>query len=194
MPRTTDDLPVLFLVPARGGSVRIPAKNLRTVAGIPLVGRAVRVARAAAASTPSGPHAVVCSTDDEEIAAVAAAWHAEVPFRRPAELASASATSLDVALHALDALEAEGRRFRAVVLLQPTSPLTDAADVAAALAGFDATGRPAVSVTPTHPVGWHVGRDEAGLVTPTPDPGAGYVLTGAFYVVSPEELRAGLTT
>jgi len=190
MPRTTDAPPVLFLIPARGGSVRIPAKNLRTVAGIPLVARAVRVARAVAAITPAGPHAVVCSTDDPEIAAVAAAWHAEVPFTRPAELASAAASSIDVALHALDALDAVGRRFRAVVLLQPTSPLTNVADVAAAVAQFDATGLPVVSVTPTHPVGWHVGRDDAGLVTPAPDPGAGFVLTGAFYVIGPAELRA----
>lgn len=183
-------LPVLFLVPARGGSRRVPGKNLRTVAGIPLVGSAVRIARLAAATVPGGPHAVVCSTDDTAIAAAAAAWHAEVPFLRPAELAGDAASSIDVALHALDALAGAGRRYRAVVLLQPTSPLTDPADVAAAVARFDETGAPVVAVAPAHPVAWHQEMDGTGILRGV-DPGdAGAVLTGAFYVIAPNELRS----
>lgn len=107
-------LPVLFLVPAREDSRRSPGKNLRHVAGIPLVAWAVRAARAAAAVVPGGPHPVVCSTDDPAIAASAVAWHAEVPFLRPAAHAGDAASSVDVVLHALDSLAAAGRRFRAV--------------------------------------------------------------------------------
>ena len=56
--------PLLFLIPARGGSVRVPGKNLRTVGGVPLVGSAIRIARLAAAGPAGGPHRIVCSTDD----------------------------------------------------------------------------------------------------------------------------------
>ena len=64
-------LPVLFLIPARGGSRRIPGKNLKLVAGIPLVAHAVRVARSAARIVPDGPHAVIVTTDDDGIADIA---------------------------------------------------------------------------------------------------------------------------
>jgi N,N'-diacetyllegionaminate synthase len=180
---------VLLLVPARGGSVRIPGKNLREVAGIPLVGHAVRQARLAATAIPGGPHAVVCSTDDPEIAACARDWGAEVPFERPAPLASDAAGSLDVALHALDALAAAGRTYRALVLVQPTSPLTVPADLVAALARFDgdADHAPLASVTPTHPAAWHVAGSPGPLESVADQ--AGHVLTGAFYVIAPDELR-----
>lgn len=180
---------VLFLVTARGGSVRMPGKNLRLVAGIPLVARAVRASRLAAELVPGGPHAVVCSTDDREIADVAAAWGGEVPFVRPARLADATAASVDVVLHALDALEASGRSFRAVVLVQPTSPLTDPLDLAAAIARFDAGRLPVVSVTASHPAAFHVA--DGSLVTQVVEPGGGSarVLTGAFYVIDPAALR-----
>ncbi len=184
---------VLFLVPARGGSVRVPGKNLRLVAGIPLVARAVRVSRLAAEAVPRGPHAVVCSTDDAEIARVAEAWGAEVPFRRPAPLADAAATSVDVALHALGVLEAAGRTFRALVLVQPTSPLTDPGDLAAAVARFDAIHRPVVAVTGGHPAAFHVtgsDRDAVAVLEGGLAAAADRRLSGAFYVVEPRALRA----
>jgi N,N'-diacetyllegionaminate synthase len=189
MPRSSA-LPILFLVLARGGSRRVPGKNLRTVAGIPLVAWAVRTARAAAAVVPGGPHSVVCSTDDPAIAACAAAWHAEVPFLRPAALADDAASSIDGVLHALDALAAAGRHVRAVALLQPTSPLTDPADVAAAIARFDETGAPVVAVTPTHPGAWHQTMDETGVLRSAEPADARTVLSGAFYVIAPDELRS----
>src|SRR5258705_4259173 len=87
--------PILFLIPARGGSTRVPGKNLRTIAGIPLVGHAVRNARIAAARVPGGPHRVGCSTDDAGIAEAARAWGGE-GVDRPAELATATGTSFGV--------------------------------------------------------------------------------------------------
>jgi len=183
-------LPVLFLVPARGDSRRVPGKNLRLVAGIPLVARAVRAARATAAVVPGGPHAIVCSTDDPTIAASAVAWHAEVPFLRPAVLAGDAASSIDVVLHALDLLAASARRFRAVVLLQPTSPLTDPADIAAAIARFDETGAPVAAVTPAHPIARHRAMDETGILHGAQPADARTVLSGAFYVIAPDELHS----
>lgn len=184
-------LPVLFLIPARGGSQRVPGKNLRTVGGIPLVAHAIRIGRQTSALVPDGPHSVVVSTDDAAIAAVSTAWHGEVPWLRPPALAMASSASVDVALHALDELASIGRRFRAVALLQPTSPLTAPADVAEAIAVFDAdTTRSVVSVIRTHPATWHLA--DTGLnggLAPSLGPGE-LLLSGGFYVIDPELLRA----
>jgi UDP-hydrolysing UDP-N-acetyl-D-glucosamine 2-epimerase len=189
--------PILFLVPARGGSVRIPGKNLREVAGVPLVGRAIRTARAAASLLDGSGHRVVCSTDDPGIAAVARAWGAEV-IDRPARLATAAAASVDVAVHALDALEAVGNAapFGAVVLVQPTSPLTEPDDLVAAIRLFEASGGISVaSVTTTHPAGWHVTRadDQTGGSAPIRRidvVGGQEILSGAIYVIAPAELRS----
>jgi len=189
--------PVLFLVPARGGSVRVPGKNLALVAGIPLVGRAVRTARLAAARIDGGPHAVVCSTDDPAIAAAAAAWGAEV-LARPEQLATAGATSVDVALHALDALGARGATFRAIVLVQPTSPLTDPADLVEAVRLFDAgEGRSVVGITTSHPASWHLDADgepgahgATGALRRVDLDGAPDLLSGGVYVSDPAHLRA----
>ncbi len=181
-------LPVLFLIPARGGSRRIPGKNLRTVAGIPLVAHAARIARAAAAATPDGPHVVVCSTDDPAIAAVAQQAGATI-LDRPARLATDDATSVDVALDALDRLEHERGPFGWLVLLQPTSPLTAAEDVVAAVAMAARTRRPVVSVTASHPAGWHGDLDADGTLVPVAEAGGRHVLSGAFYVIAPDDLR-----
>ncbi len=191
--------PVLFLVPARGGSQRVVGKNLRTLAGIPLVGRASRTALRAARRLPGDGHRVVCSTDDAAIAAVARAWGAETPFARPASLAGPDSTSVDVALHALEELGgAAGSPFRAIVLVQPTSPLLEPDDLLAAIDRFDSSGgRPVVSVTSMHPASWHrdvVGASEtlvAGETLATAQgPAAPYVLNGAVYVVAPGDLAA----
>ena len=167
--------------------MRVPGKNLREVAGIPLVGHAVRQSQLAVTAIPGGPHAVVCSTDDPEIAACARVWGAEVPFERPASLATADTGSVDVAVHALDALATAGRTYRALVLVQPTSPLTIPADLVAAVARFDGDPdhAPLASVTPSHPAAWHV----AGTPLEPATDDAAHLLTGAFYVIAPDELR-----
>jgi N,N'-diacetyllegionaminate synthase len=188
--------PVLFLVPARGGSQRVIGKNLRPLAGIPLVGWAARTALRAARRLPGTGHRVVCSTDDAAIAAAARAWGAETPFVRPASLAGPDVTSVDVALHALEALGGTtGTTFRALVLVQPTSPLLEPDDLLDAIARFDSgDARPVVSVTPTHPASWHrdVAASSATLTTGAgpADAAAPYVLNGAVYVVAPADLAA----
>lgn len=184
--------PVLFLVPARAGSRRVASKNLRHVSGIPLVGHAIRTSRLAAAGIAGGSPRVVCSTDDEAIATIARKWGGEVPFLRPGHLAADDATSVDVALHALDWFEGQGLRFRAIALVQPTSPLTDPADLRAAVERFDRSGgRAVVSVTPAHPAAWHVSMAADGdeRIEASGGADAGWLLTGAFYVTDPTTLR-----
>lgn len=117
-------LEVLAIIPARGGSRGIPRKNLRTVSGRPLVVSAIEAALEA--ETVSR---VVVSTDDDEIAGVAIAAGAEVPWRRPAELASDDARDVGVMTHALDALAVDGYRPDILVNVRPTAPLRTAADI-----------------------------------------------------------------
>lgn len=117
---------VLALVPARGGSKSIPRKNIQPFAGHPLL------AYSTAAGLKAGSvRRVIVSTDDEEIAAVARAYGAEVPFLRPASLAQDDTPDLPVFDHALGWLEREqDYRPDVVVQLRPTSPLrpTDCVD------------------------------------------------------------------
>jgi len=142
---------VLVLITARGGSKGLPGKNLAPVGGIPLVGRVARIGRQVLAGCGPGSR-VVCSTDDPAIAEAAKEWGAEVPFLRPAALASDGARSVDVALHAIDAL---GGGFDLLLLLQPTSPLTEVQDVTGAVATFAEHHQPVVSVCRAeHPAEW----------------------------------------
>jgi len=117
--RTGTTMEVLAVIPARGGSKGIPRKNIRPFAGYPLIAWSIAAARQAGCVTRT-----VVSTDDEEIAAVARHYGAEVPFLRPAELAQDTTTDWPVFVHALRWLEEnEGYRPDVVVQLRPTSPL-----------------------------------------------------------------------
>lgn len=110
---------VLALIPARGGSKSIPRKNIKPFLGYPLL--AYSIAAGLQAETVTR---VVVSTDDEEIAAVARAYGAEVPFLRPAHLAQDATPDLPVFVHALRWLaEREGFRPEVVVQLRPTTPV-----------------------------------------------------------------------
>lgn len=110
---------VLALIPARGGSKGIPRKNIRLVAGKPLIAYSIRQALEAPSITR-----VIVSTEDEEIAVVATDWGAEVPFLRPAAYAQDLSPDLDVFRHALTWLaENENYRPELVVQLRPTAPV-----------------------------------------------------------------------
>lgn len=119
---------VLAIVPARGGSKGLPRKNLRQLGGRPLVAWPIAAAR----GTPVIDR-VVLSTDDAEIAAAGREAGADVPFMRPPQLADDSASSADVVCHALEALRSGGETYDYLILLEPTSPLTEPDDVARAL-------------------------------------------------------------
>ena len=113
------DPQILALVPARGGSKGIPRKNVLPVGGKPLIAHTIEQARASRLVTRT-----IVSTDDAEIAAVARAYNAEVPFMRPAEYAQDMSPDIDVFRHALEWLmEHEGYRPDLVVHLRPTGPV-----------------------------------------------------------------------
>jgi len=114
----------LCLIPARGGSRRFPRKNLAPLCGKPLIAYTIIAARASGLFDR-----VVVSTEDEEIREVAQAWGAEVPFRRPAELATDTAGNVDVCLDTLARLASEGERFDFLGCLLPTSPLRTVEDL-----------------------------------------------------------------
>jgi len=115
----------LAIIPARGGSKGVKRKNIRDLNGRPLIAYTID-----AAKTSSAVDRVVVSTDDQEIADVAAAAGAEVPFIRPAELAKDDTPTEPVLIHALTELDEEFDQF---VLLQPTSPLRTAKHVTEAV-------------------------------------------------------------
>ena len=110
---------ILVLIPARGGSKSIPRKNIRLLAGHPLIAYSIAAGRQARLVTRT-----IVSTDDEEIASVARQYGAETPFLRPAEFAQDNTTDFPVFTHALGWLkENEGYQPEIVVQLRPTSPI-----------------------------------------------------------------------
>jgi CMP-N-acetylneuraminic acid synthetase len=125
---------VVAVIPARGGSKALPRKNILPLAGKPLLAHSILDALAA-----KRVDRTLVSTDDAEIAAIARTWGAEVPFTRPAELATDEASTEAVLQHALAWLEREeGARVEIVVLLEATSPLRAAGLVDEVVARLDA--------------------------------------------------------
>ncbi len=109
---------VLALIPARGGSKSVPRKNLLQVAGKPLIAYSIQHALECSQVTRT-----IVSTDDDEIAEVSRGFGAEVPFRRPAEFASDTATDFQVFRHALLFLQEQGYTPDLIVHLRPTGPV-----------------------------------------------------------------------
>lgn len=136
---------ILGLVPARGGSKGVPRKNIRQLGRKPLVAYTIDAAKRA-----QRLDRVVISTEDEEIANIAKALGAEVPFMRPPELARDDSPTLSVVQHALRTLEDQGWRCDAICLLQPTFPFRVAADIDACIEKFEETQ--ADCVVTVHPV------------------------------------------
>ncbi|MFB7327673.1 cytidylyltransferase domain-containing protein [Streptomyces sp. NPDC056190] len=147
---------VLAVIPARGGSKGVPAKNLAPVGGVPLVARAVRECRAARLVTD-----VVVSTDDQAIAAAARQAGAEVVLR-PAAIAGDTATSEAAVLHAMDAHEAlHGAPVDVVLLVQCTSPFLRSEDVDGVAGAVVEDGADtAVTVAPFHGFVWRDAADD----------------------------------
>ena len=116
---------LLAVIPARGGSKGLPGKNIRPFAGLPLIAHSVLFAK----MCPEISRCVV-STDSPEIADVARRFGADVPFLRPAELARDESSVWPVLRHALAKVEEEeGAVYDALLLLDPTSPAREPADV-----------------------------------------------------------------
>ncbi len=184
------------LVTARGGSKRLPGKNIRQLGGRPLIAWSI-----AAALKSLHVRRVIVSTDCVEIAEAARQAGGEVPFLRPPELSGDHAAHHDVVAHAVDWLERdEGRLPEFLCLLQPTSPLRSASDIDATLdliIETEADCAFAVSSVTTHPALMY--RLDGPKASPYLPPREGYVRTqdldplyyvnGAVYVVRPSSFR-----
>jgi CMP-N-acetylneuraminic acid synthetase len=109
---------ILGIIPARGGSKRLPNKNLRILGEKPLIAHTISAANGSAYLDE-----VLVSTDDPEIAKISTSEGAHVPFMRPSQLAQDDSATIDVIFHALSFYGKRGQSFEYVALLQPTSPL-----------------------------------------------------------------------
>ena len=187
---------ILALVPARGGSKRLPKKNILLLGGKPLINWTIEAAK----DIPEIIDIIV-STDSPEIASIAEAAGAFVPWLRPKELSTDTSTSVDVCIHTLDWYENHHGPIDGLLLLQPTSPfrkresIVEAIDVYA-LNNFQA---PIISVTPakSHP-SWCYAIN-GNTLTPfingtdlsirSQDLSAAYVINGAIYLAKSQQLR-----
>ncbi len=141
---------ILAIIPARGGSKGIPRKNLKFISGKPLIGWTIEQALASTLLDR-----VVVSTDDQEIAEVSRMYGAEVPFLRPAEISTDTASTEDAMLHAVDELGRQGYQPDFVMLLQATCPLRHSGAIDAAIETlFQAKADSLVSATEIHPFIW----------------------------------------
>lgn len=149
----------LAVIPARGGSKGLLRKNVRLLAGKPLIAWSIEQALES-----SRIDCVHVSTDDPEIAEIARAYGAEVPYLRPAELSQDLTPTEPVMIYALDWYQRAGRKFDAVVLLQPTSPLRFSGTLAAALEAFEARGSVSLlGVCKNHHFFWRNSEDPEAL-------------------------------
>ncbi|MCH7745174.1 MAG: acylneuraminate cytidylyltransferase family protein, partial [Chloroflexi bacterium] len=158
----TSEMKPLCLIPARGGSKRLPGKNIRLLAGKPLIAYTIE------AALDSNVFDCVCvSTDDEEIAAIAREYGADVPFMRPAHLSDDTARVVQVTCHALEFFAERGHEYESLCVLQPTSPLRTANDIRDAYALFQSTdARYVVGIVAwEHPPFWAFEKRD-GFLTP----------------------------
>jgi len=186
---------ILALIPARGGSKRLPGKNVRLLGGRPLIVWSIE-----AAKNIQDICDIVVSTDDPLIKAISLEAGVLAPWLRPAKLATDEATSVDVALHALDWYEAEFGMVDGLLLLQPTSPFRTKETVIKGIELFDKSNRKSVvgvSQTHSHPM-WTLKLEngclvpfmaEHGFQTRSQDLPKAYVVNGSFYLTTPSNLR-----
>jgi CMP-N,N'-diacetyllegionaminic acid synthase len=189
-------LRILALILARGGSKRLPGKNVRLLGGLPLLAWSIESSR----GIPEIVDTLV-STDDEEIADVGRWAGAMVPWLRPPELATDTASSLDACLHGLDWYEEREGAVDGLLLLQPTSPFRSRASVLRGIELFRENElKPVVGVSAaqSHPL-WcfraegnrmYPFVDGGGLHVRSQDLPPAYAINGAFYLIKPSSLRA----
>jgi N-acylneuraminate cytidylyltransferase len=140
-------------VPARGGSERVPGKNVRELAGHPLLAYSIAAARESDLFD-----AVAVSTDSEEIAEVARRYGAEVPALRPPEIATATSPDIEWVRHMLGVLAQAGRTFELFSLLRPTSPFRGAGTIRRAWDRFLSFDPPADSIRAVELCRQHPGK------------------------------------
>lgn len=190
------DHSTLYIIPARGGSKGIPRKNIRPLAGRPLIHYSIDVARALAPDSH-----IILSTDSQEIADVARLTGLPVDYMRPAELATDTAGSREVILDAMDFADRKGIVYDRVCLLQPTSPLRTVDDVVACLKAYSPEIDMAVSVVETDANPYyncfetdpdtgflHISKGD-GLYVRRQDAPPAWQFSGSVYVINPKSIR-----
>ena len=193
---TTTSCSTLYIIPARGGSKGIPGKNIKMIAGHPLIHYSIKVARQLAPDSH-----VIVSTDDDAIRAVVESEGLEVAYRRPAALGADNVGSREVILDVMDYADRTGIVYDRIVLLQPTSPLRTVGDVEACLALYSPDIDMVVSVTEAACNPYYDCFETAGdgclrvskgdgLITRRQDAPRAWQYNGAVYVINPVSIRA----
>lgn len=184
---------VLAIIPARGGSKGIPRKNIRMIAGKPLIAWTIEEGKKS-----KFIDRLIISTDDEEIASIAKSYGCDVPFLRPKELAKDDTPGIAPVIHAIETLP---QQYNYVMLLQPTSPLRTVVDVDGCLQECVRTKAPfCVSVVqPDKKPHWMYIRNKDGKLQPLlseqkfvmrrQDLPLVYALNGAVYIAKTEWVR-----
>ena len=188
---------ILALIPARGGSKRLPRKNIKLLGGKPLIAWSIDVARNIDEICD-----IFVSTDDQEIKDVALQYNAFVPILRPKELSTDTALSVDVALHVVDWYERNKNIVDGIMILQPTSPFRKKETIKRGIKLFEDSGRNSilgVSLTHSHP-SWcftiekdyikpFLKDNEEGYKKRSQDLDQVYIVNGSFYLLSVEALK-----
>lgn len=191
-----DKKKVIALIPARGGSKKLPYKNIRELAGKPLIAWTIQPALQSKFIDE-----VVVSTDSREIADISAKFGAHIPCIRPLELSGDNSKMMDVLFHCVDFFERKQKKFDILVLLQPTSPLRTVEDIDGGIDFFiNKKAKAVIGVTENeHPVEW-IGRipDDLSMgnflkkkagVKNRQEFGANYRVNGSLYVADMGYLR-----
>ncbi len=186
---------LLVIIPARGGSKGIPHKNIKPLNGKPLIYYTIDVARQIVSDDD-----ICVSTDDLEIIKCVEDYGLKVPFVRPEELATDTAGTYEVLLHALDYYEKQGKKYDIVLLLQNTSPFRTADQVRDAIALYNSEIDMVVSVKECSANPYYCVFEEnefgflnickgEGNITRRQDAPKVYEYNGAIYVINPYSLK-----
>lgn len=185
----------LVIIPARGGSKGIPHKNIKSLAGKPLICYTLDAARSIV------DDANICvSTDDKSIVEVVEQYGIQVPFLRPAELACDTAGTYEVLLHALNFYETQGKKFEIIILLQATSPFRTGRHIQEALNLYtpevdmvvsvkEAESNPYYSCFEENGNGFLEISKGGGHYTRRQDCPSVYEYNGAIYIINPQSLK-----
>lgn len=187
---------MLAIIPARGGSKRLPGKNVMLLNGKPLIAYTIEQAMACEEITD-----VIVSTDDDEIAKIASEYGASIPFMRPAHLASDNTSTLEVLSYTIDRYESQtNSQISTIALLQPTSPLRSVQDISQCIKKFNESGADSVIAftVEKHPISWHKVISTDSQIEPIeikfhdePLQDQTYYPNGSIYIIKKELVEIG---
>lgn len=195
---------ILTIIPARGGSVGVPGKNILEINGKPLIAYsiipAINILRQGLVDK------VIVSTDSKEIADIASKWGAEIPFLRPEEISGSTSKSVEFIKHAIDHYANEGVFYDAVLILQPTSPLRTEDDLKKAIELFESNKNDSLISTYEEEyindlVIYKLASDKITSIPVNPlhnkgirrqDHGSTFVRNGCIYITTRELVEKGL--